>query len=141
MGVAWAAVMIGDGGEECQVRSGHRAIGSLKVNGSVGLALQSPDHPMAGWADLACSLAVLLPFLGGGGVEMADGDGERVGGVGGFGNLIEIQQARHHLLDLMFFGAAVSDYRGLDGEWRVFGDFESGGSGGQHGDTAYLAEF
>src|SRR5208283_1074234 len=32
-------------------------------------------------------------------------------------------------------------HRGLDGEWRVFGDFESGGSGGQHGDSAHLAEF
>ena len=42
--------------------------------------------------------------------------------------------------DLMFFGAAVSDHRGLDGERRVFGDFESGGSGGQHGDPAHLAE-
>ncbi len=40
----------------------------------------------------------------------------------------------------MFFGAAVSDYRGLDGERRVFGDFESGGSGGQHGDSAHLAQ-
>ena len=72
---------------------------------------------------------------------MADGDGERVGGVGGFGNLIEIQKARHHLLDLMFFGAAVSDHGGLDGEWRIFGDFESGRSGGQHGDPAHLSQF
>jgi hypothetical protein len=79
--------------------------------------------------------------VGGGGVEMADGDGQRIGGVGRFGNLVEIQKAGHHLLDLMFFGAAVSDDGGLDGEWRVFGDFETGGSGGQHGDSAHLAEF
>ena len=56
---------------------------------------------MARWADSARSLAVLLAFLGGGGVEMADGDGEGIGGVGGFGNLGEIEKASHHLLDLM----------------------------------------
>jgi hypothetical protein len=74
-------------------------------------------------------------------MQMADGDGEGIGGVGGFGDLIEIQKARHHLLDLMFFGPAVSDHRGLDGQGRVFGDFDSGGSGGQHGNSAHLAEF
>ena len=73
-------------------------------------------------------------------VQMANGDGERIGGVGGLGNLVEIQKTRHHLLDLMFFSAAVADHCGLDGEWRVFGDFESGGCGGQHGDTTHLAE-
>jgi len=86
------------------------------------------------------AVQIALAFLRRCGVQMADGDGERIGGVGGFGDLIEIQKTRHHLLDLMFFGAAVSDHRGLDGEWRVFGDFESGGSGGQHGDSAHLAE-
>src|SRR5208282_6357492 len=40
----------------------------------------------------------------------------------------------------MFFGAAVSDNRGFDGERRVLGDFEPGGGGGQHGDSAHLAE-
>jgi hypothetical protein len=55
-----------------------------------------------------------LAFLGGGGVQMADGDGQGIGGVGGFGDLIEMQEPRHHLLHLMLFGAAVSDHRGLD---------------------------
>src|ERR1700692_2108973 len=41
----------------------------------------------------------------------------------------------------MFLGAAVSYDRGLDGKWRVFGDFESSGCGGQHGDSADLAKF
>src|ERR1039458_10164671 len=81
---------------------------------------------------------IALAFMGGCSVQMADGYGERVGGVSGLGNLIEIQKTRHHLLDLMFFGAAVSDHGGLDGEWGVLGDFESGGSSGQHGDTAPL---
>jgi hypothetical protein len=84
---------------------------------------------------------IALAFFRRRGVQMADGDGQRIGGVGGFGDLIEIQKARHHLLDLMLFGPTVSDHRGLDGERRVFGDFDSGGSGGQHGDTAHLAEF
>ena len=57
---------------------------------------------------------------------MADGDGERIGSIGGLRNLIEIQKARHHLLDLMLLGPAVSDHRGLDGERRVFGDFKPG---------------
>src|SRR5208282_5657624 len=83
---------------------------------------------------------VALAFPGRCCVEMADGYRQGIGGVGGLGNLIEIQKARHHLLDLMFFGAAVSDHRRLDGEGRVLSDFESGGSGGQHGDSAHLAE-
>ena len=91
----------------------------------------------AGLARVICALA----FPGGGSVEMADGDGEGIGGVGGLGNLIEVEQARHHLLDLMFFSAAVAHDRGFDGEGRVLGDFEPGGGGGQHGDSAHLAEF
>ncbi len=45
------------------------------------------------------------------------------------------------MLDLTLLGPAVSDHRGLDGERRVFGDFKPGGSGGQHGNTAHLAQF
>ena len=81
-----------------------------------------------------------MTFVGGCSVQMADGDGQRISGVGGLGNPIEIEKARHHLLDLMLFGPAVSDDCGLDRERRVFGDFESGGRGGQHGDTAHLAQ-
>ncbi len=91
----------------------------------------------AGLARVICALA----FPGGGSVEMADGDGEGIGGVGGLGDLIEIQKTGDHLLHLVFFGAAVSNNRGLDGERRVSGDFESGGSGGEHGDSADLTEF
>ena len=84
---------------------------------------------------------MILALSGGGGVEVTDGDGQGVGGIGGFGNLIEVEEARDHLLDLMFFGAPVSDDGGLDGEWRIFGDFESSGSGGEHGHSADLAKF
>src|ERR1700684_4577691 len=47
-------------------------------------------------------------------------------------------KAGRHLLGLMFFGTAESNHRGFDGKWRVFGDFESRGRGGQHGDSAHL---
>ena len=60
------------------------------------------------------SAASALPFPSGGGVQMADGDGERIGGISGLRNLVEIQKACHHLLDLMLFGPAVSDHRRLD---------------------------
>src|ERR1700691_5554016 len=70
-------------------------------------------------------LRIALAFVGRGSVEMADGYGQGIGGVGRLGNLIEIQEARHHLLDLMFFGAAVSDYRGLNGEVRGLGELET----------------
>ena len=83
----------------------------------------------------------MLALAGGRGVQVADGDGQSVGGVGGLGNLIEVEEARNHLLHLMFFGAAVSDYGGFYGERRILGDFEASGSGGEHGDSADLAEF
>src|SRR5208282_5352995 len=73
-------------------------------------------------------------------VQMADRDGQCIGSIGGLGYFLEIQQERHHLLDLMFFGAAVSDHRGLDRKRRIFGDLESGGSRCQHGNPAHLAE-
>jgi hypothetical protein len=87
------------------------------------------------------SASSALPFPGRGGVEMADGDGEGIGGVGGFGDLIQVEKARDHLLDLMLFSTTVSDHGRLNGEWGVFGDFESGGGCGQHGYSAHLAEF
>jgi hypothetical protein len=68
----------------------------------------------------------LLAFLSGGRVEVANGYRERVGRVGRLWNLIQIQKARHHLLHLMFFSAAISDHGGLDREWRIFSYFKSG---------------
>lgn len=50
-----------------------------------------------------------LPFLGRCGMEMADGNGEGIGSVGGFGDAVEIQKARDHLLHLVLLGLAVSD--------------------------------
>ena len=74
-------------------------------------------------------------------MEVADGDGEGVGCVVGLGRNGEVEEAGDHELDLVFFGASVADHGGLDGKGRVFGDFESGGGGGEHGDSADLSEF
>ena len=74
-------------------------------------------------------------------VQMADGNGEGVGGVEWFRGLSKFEQTRHHMLDLLLLRASVADYRGLDRERRVFGDFESGGSSGQHGHASYLPQF
>jgi len=81
-----------------------------------------------------------LAIQRGRGVQVADRNGERVGGVGGLRNFIEPEQARDHLLDLVLLGLAVADDGGLDGQRRVLGDFEAGGGGGEHGDAADLSE-
>src|SRR6266446_3224088 len=108
--------------------------------GGVSRAQQRGLQLLSSHATTCPSATGALAFLSGCGVEMADSDGERIGSVGGLWNLIEIQKPRHHLLDLMLFRPAVSNHRRLDREWGVFGDFESGGSRGQHGDTAYLPQ-
>src|ERR1700757_384398 len=64
-----------------------------------------------------------LACEGSDGVQMADCDGQGIGSVQGFGGDGEIEQPRHHMLDLLLFGAPVADYRRLDGEGRIFGDF------------------
>jgi len=56
------------------------------------------------------SRTAMLAVKRSGGVEMADRDGERVGGIGGFGNLIEPEQLRDHLLNLVLLGSAVADH-------------------------------
>jgi hypothetical protein len=45
------------------------------------------------------------------------------------------------VLHLLLFSTSVADDRRLDGERRVFGHFESGGSCGEHGHATNLAEF
>jgi hypothetical protein len=73
-------------------------------------------------------------------VDVADGDSESVGGVGRLGRAVEREQAGDHELHLLLGGEAVAGDGGLDGERRVFGDGEVAGGGGQHGDSADLAE-
>jgi len=79
--------------------------------------------------------------LGGlGVVDVADGDGEGVGGVGRLGRLVEIEQAGNHELHLLLGGEAVADDGALDGERGVFGNEQTTVGSGQHGDAADLAE-
>ena len=59
----------------------------------------------------------------------------------GSGGAASSSKPRHHVLDLLLLGAAVADHRRLDRQRRVFGDFQSGGGGRQHGDAADLAQF
>src|ERR1700751_1320946 len=56
-------------------------------------------------------------------VQMADCEGQGIGSIQGFGWGGEVEQACPHVLALMLLGAAVADYRRLDGEGRIFGDF------------------
>src|SRR5215469_2584827 len=44
------------------------------------------------------------------------------------------------MLDLLLFGLSIADDRRLDGERRVFGDLETRGGGGKHGDAAHLSQ-
>jgi N-acetylmuramoyl-L-alanine amidase len=73
-------------------------------------------------------------------VDVADGDGEGVGCVGGPGNFVELEQAGDHELDLLLGGEAVADDGAFDGEGGVFGDEEAAVGGGHHGDSTDLAE-
>src|SRR5205085_5782087 len=73
-------------------------------------------------------------------VEMADGNGQGVSRIGRFWNLIQVEQARDHMLDLLLLGLAVTDYRGLDGKWRILSDFQTRDGCGQHSDSTYLAQ-
>jgi hypothetical protein len=80
-------------------------------------------------------------MLGGlGVVDVADGDGEGVGGVGWLGRFVEFEQAGDHELHLLLGGEAVADDSALDAERGVFGDGEAAVRRGQHGDAADLAE-
>ena len=74
-------------------------------------------------------------------VQVADGDGQSIGSIHRLRRFGKFQQSRDHMLHLLLFGASVPDYRGLDGERRIFGNFESGGRSCQHCHSAHLAEF
>ena len=73
-------------------------------------------------------------------VDVADGNGQRVGGVGRLGGFVELEQARDHELHLLLGGEAVADDGALDGERSVLRDGEAAVGRGQHGDAAHLAE-
>ncbi len=73
-------------------------------------------------------------------VDVADGDGEGVGSVGGLGRGGQREQAGNHELNLIFCSEAVAGDGGLDGERGVFGDGKAGGGGGEQSYSANVAE-
>src|ERR1700694_1778232 len=115
MDAAWAAVMIGDGGNSVKGTSRAPDVpvwgAYFPVETRLAASLSAAERVQT---PIYRSVASAQPFPSGGGVQMADGDGERIGGISGLRNLVEIQKACHHLLDLMLFGPAVSNHRRLD---------------------------
>lgn len=73
-------------------------------------------------------------------VQVADGDGQSVRGIGWLRDFFEPKQPRDHELHLLFFGFAISDDGGLDGERRVFSDFDLVRRSRQHGHAANVSE-
>lgn len=73
-------------------------------------------------------------------VDVADGDGEGVGGVSWLGCYVKFEQAGDHELNLLLGGEAIPDDGTLDGERSVFRDGEAAIRRGQHGNAADLAE-
>jgi len=80
-----------------------------------------------------------LPHERPGGMQVADGNGERVGGVHGLRRSGKIEKAGHHMLDLLLLGASITDDRRFDGEGRIFGNFQASRGGSEHGNAANLA--
>ena len=70
-----------------------------------------------------------LPAEGSGRMQMADGNGQRVGSIQGLRRHGKLKQPRHHMLHLLLFGTPVADDRRLNGQRRIFGDFEACSSG------------
>jgi hypothetical protein len=81
-----------------------------------------------------------LPAEGPCRMQMADGDGQRVGSIHGLRRYGKFKQPGHHVLHLLLFGASVTDDRRLDGQRRIFGDFQPGGRGSQHGNSTDLTQ-
>src|ERR1700693_936173 len=95
-----------------------------------------PEAAVAGSSSCHCT----LPAEGPGGMQMTDGDSQRVGRVHRLGRDGELKQPRYHMLHLLLFGAPITDNRRLDGQGRVFSNFKSRLSGGQHGDSTDLSQ-
>ncbi len=73
-------------------------------------------------------------------MQMADGDGERVGGVGRIRNVGEREQAHDHELDLLLGSETVAHDGAFDRERGVLGDDAPALGGGKQRDSAHLAE-
>ena len=74
-------------------------------------------------------------------MQVADGDGQGVGGIHRFRWVGKLEQASDHVLDLLFLGTTVADDRRLYGQRRIFGDLKARRGGCEHGHATDLAEF
>jgi hypothetical protein len=72
-------------------------------------------------------------------MRMADGAGERIGGIGG-GVAGQREQALHHVLDLLLGGVAIADHRLLHLQGGVLGHRQPGEHRGANRRAARLAE-
>lgn len=81
----------------------------------------------------------LLEAVGGRGApDVADGEREGVGGVGGLRRCVEPEQPRDHGADLGLAGPAAAGHGRLDLAGRVQGDGQSAAGRAEHGDGAGL---
>src|SRR6476661_8708872 len=74
-------------------------------------------------------------------MQVTDRHGQRVGHVEGLRCLLQPEEQRDHLLDLVLLRAAVADHRALDLGWRVLDDVAARLDGGEHRHTAGVPEF
>ena len=73
-------------------------------------------------------------------MDVADGDGEGIGGIGGLGKLGEFEEAGNHELDLLFLGEAVADDGGFDFERSILGYGKALHGRGQQSYAAHLTQ-
>jgi hypothetical protein len=73
-------------------------------------------------------------------VDVANGDRESIGGVGGFGQAGQIQQAGDHELNLFLLSESIAGNGGFYLEWGIFGMGNTCGCGCEQGDSADVAQ-
>ena len=73
-------------------------------------------------------------------MNVTDGDGEGVCGIGRLGWFRQAEQPRHHELHLLLLRQAVSNYAGLDPQRSVFGHGNTRTSGCQQRHAAHLPQ-
>jgi hypothetical protein len=78
-----------------------------------------------------------LPLIG---LQMAQGDGEGIGNVGGFGKFLQAKLRADHQLHLAFIGLAVAGDTCFNLAWRIAVDVKSMFFGGKEDNAAYLGQ-
>ncbi len=74
-------------------------------------------------------------------MNVANGDGERVGRVGRLGQHVQTEKPGDHELNLFLLGQTIAYDTGFDAKRCVFGNRDACRSRGEKGDAAYLAKF